>query len=530
MTTPRRRRKSVGIAGFCIAAWLLAAPAAAQFTVPAISAARTSASACIAINSLVLPELATVTAEWLEAGARTAASGTDTLPTLPSHCRVSATVVPSIRIEIWLPAAAAWNGRFLGLGGSAAGGTPNYAGMAAALNAGYATASTDDGHRLDDHSWLGNEQQLRDFAYRAIYEMTAQARVILADFYSRPADYRYFNGCGLGGRQGLMEAERFPGDYDGIVAGSPAPAFIDAAVLRLWLQTVAAPGPGQPALRPEALALVHSEAMAQCDATDGAADRAIGDPRRCAFEPGRLQCGAGGGRCLDTTEVASLRQIYAGPPAPTIPGPGLTGLASDSALPDLPGLAIGSEGDWTFAAAAEPDAFTLEFFRRAVFANPDWSWRDFNFQSDPATAREMAGWIDVPAAELDSFRNRGGKLIVYQGWNDVASAPEATIAWYAAVAAASAGNGYGGVAGIQDFARLFMVPGMAQCGGDTMTSELQRTVENWVERGIAPDRIETAIRDGGASDGARTLCPYPQQARYRGTGSGDRGTSVICSN
>ena len=523
-------KKNSASAGVCIASALFAATAAGQFNSPAINPARNSASACIAINSLVLPELETVSAEWLDAGAsRTAATGTESPPTLVPHCRVSATVAPSIRIEVWLPAPQAWNGRFLGLGGVAAGGTLNYAGMSAAVSAGYATASTDDGHRPDDYAWLDNERQLRDFAYRAIYEMTAQARVFLADFYGRPADYRYFNGCALGGRQGLVEAERFPGDYDGIVAGSPAPEFVDAAVLRLWLQTAAEPGPGQPALRPEALALVNAEAMAQCDAADGAADLVLDDPRRCGFEPGRLQCGAtGGGRCLAAAEVASLRQIYAGPPEPAIPGPELSGVQNFIPPADLPGLAVGGERDWTFTAAAEPDAFTLEFFRRAVFANPDWSWRSFDFVADAALARETAGWLDVPAADLDSFRNRGGKLIVYQGWNDASSPPEGTIAWYEAVAAA--GTGSGAAVEIGDFARLFMVPGMTQCGSETMAAELQGALEAWVERGIAPDGIATAGRNGGTTATTSLLCPYPQVARNRGTGSNNRSAGAVCAN
>ncbi len=514
-------------AGLCTASLFFAAPVAAQFTLPTISQFRTSASACGAINSLIRPELATVTAQWLDASAsRLAAGGANDLPALASHCKISATVAPSIRIEVWLPAQDSWNGRFLGLGGSAAGGELDFAGMAAALNAGYATASTDTGHAPGDYAWLGDERQLRDFAYRAIYEMTAQARVFLADFYGRPADYRYFNGCALGGRQGLVEAARFPGDYDGIVAGSPAPAFIDAAVLRLWLQTVAGSDVGRPALRPEALALANAEAMAQCDAADGASDLILEDPRRCSFDPGRLQCAStSNGRCLAPTEVTALRQIYGGQPEPAIQGPALTGLLLTDTGTDSPGLAIGSERGWTFATAAEPDTFTIEFFRRAVFAIDDWSWRTFDFEADTATAREAAGWLDVPAADLGSFRRRGGKLIVYQGWNDSSSPPEAMIAWYQAAAAGIAASDDGLATGMGEFARLFMVPGMAQCGGEAMSLALQTAVEDWVERGIVPDRIETEISDGQPSDRALALCPYPQVARMRSAGS-----AAVCAN
>jgi len=522
---------SIGYAGLCIAGLLLAVPAAAQFALPTNSAGRTSASACLAINSLVLPELASVAAQWLDAGPSPLVEGGDApLPALAAHCRISATVAPAIRIEVWLPASGTWNGRFLGLGGTSAGGALNYVGMAAALNAGYATASTDDGHGSEDLAWLGNERQLRDFAYRAIYEMTAQARIFLADFYGRPENYRYFNGCALGGRQGLMEAERFPGDYDGIVAGFPAPGFVDAAVLRVWLQAMTEPLPGRPALRPDTLALAHGEVMAQCDAADGASDGTIADPRRCAFEPASLQCGStsGGGRCLAPAEVAGLRQIYAGPPEPAIGVP--ASVSGFVPALDMPGLAIGSERDLSLAADSGLDRFTLEFFRHVVFMDPGWTWQSFDFEAGTTGARAVAGWLDVPAADLGSFRNRGGKLIVYQGWNDVSSSPEATIAWYQAVAAATAGYAGNAAGGIDDFARLFMVPGMAQCGGEAMTAELQGAVEAWVERGVAPDRIATAMGDGETSDPTRALCPYPQRAVSGGTGIRARSESFVCAN
>jgi feruloyl esterase len=249
--------------------------------------------------------------------------------------------------------------------------------------------------------------------------MTTQSRAILADFYGRPANYRYFNDCALGGRQSLMEAERFPKDYNNIMAGSPELTFIDAGITQLWSRTAAHPVEGVAALRPELLAMVNAEVLAQCDTLDGAADGMLEDPRRCAFEPGRLQCGsAAGGRCLTATEVTALRQIYGGPPEP------------DNAGPTLPGLALGSERGWTFVAAPDLDPLMLEFFRHAVFADPGWSSQSFDFVVDIPLARAAAGWMDATATDLTSFRDRGGRLIVYQGWNDVDHPPEATISWW----------------------------------------------------------------------------------------------------
>jgi feruloyl esterase len=498
----------------------MAGPSLAQFTFPPFTPARTSASACIALNALVLPELAAIAAEWLDREPpRSATTGSGKSTALPAHCRVSASVAPAIQIEVWLPAAEAWNGRFLALGGSGAGGSLNYGDMAAALNAGYATASTDSGHRADDYTWLADVALVRDFAYRAIYEMTTQSRAILSNFYGRPADYRYFNGCALGGRQGLMEAERFPEDYDGIVAGSPGLAFVDAGITQLWSQAAAHPVEGLAALRPELLAMVNAEVLAQCDTLDGAADGVLEDPRRCAFEPGRLQCGsAAGGRCLTATEVTALRQIYSGPPEPEGPDPG------------LPGLALGSERGWTFVATPDLEPLTLELFRRAVFADPDWSSRSFDFVVDIPLARAAAGWLDATATDLTSFRNRGGRLIVYQGWNDVDRPPEATIDWYEAVEGALPPDAGGPAGGMGQFARLFMVPGMAECGGNEATNfDLQRSIEAWVEQGTAPDRIESEVRVDGETVRTRPLCPYPQVARYRGGGSSDRSGSFVCA-
>ena len=513
MKSHRRLAVFVGVGIACLG---LMPSAFAQFTFPPFSAARTSAGACAALNSLALREVDGISAEWLEAGPpRFVATGTGGNSTLPPHCRISVRVPQAVRIEVWLPALEAWNGRFLGLGGSAAGGSLNFTSMAAALTAGYATASTDTGHQAGDFAWVAEAATLRDFAYRAIYEMTAQSRSLLEEFYGKPADFRYFNGCGLGGRQGLMEAQRFPEDYDGIVAGSPGPAVVDAAITRLWASTVME---GASTLRPESLALVHSEAMAECDALDGATDGLLEDPRRCTFEPGRLQCGVtSGAACLSTTEVTTLRQLYAGPAG--------SGLSS----PAMPGLSIGSEREWSFAGSASPDPLTVALFRGVFAVAPDWSWRNFDYVIDGAQARETLAWLDATATDLEIFRSRGGKLIVYQGWNDSTNPPEATIQWYEAVEAALPADA-GRLPRVDSFARLFMVPGMAQCGSvDTAAFDMQPAIEAWVERGVAPDGVEARIRDSDRDVSTRPLCPYPQVARNRGTRGGAGSDSYICA-
>jgi len=278
--------------------------------------------ACTALNALELPELASILAEWVPEGparlaARGGAAAADALPELAEHCRVQGVIEPAIGFEIWLPRPGAWNGRFLAVGGSNFAGNLSYAGMASRLNQGYATASTDTGHEADAFGWMSDDGLLRDFTYRAVYEMTSKIRVIVTGFYERPADYRYFNGCSLGGRQGLMEAQRFPGDYDGVVAGAPVNAFIDTRTTQLWATRAAQPvGGGQTLLGPAILARVSAAATDQCDTLDGVADGVIEDPRRCNFDPARLQCpiaASGGpanpGACLTGSQVQALRDF-----------------------------------------------------------------------------------------------------------------------------------------------------------------------------------------------------------------------------
>lgn len=484
-------------------------------------------AACLALNALELPELAAIRATWVPAGPAppglsATESGADEPLDLPDHCVARGTIVPTIRFEVWLPGPGAWNGRFLGVGGGGYAGEISLRPMSDALVNGYATASTDTGHAADDFEWIADDASLRDFGYRAIFEMTEKADAILNAFYSRPPDYRYFNGCSLGGRQGLMEAQRFPTDYDGIVAGAPVNAFVGARTTQLWLARSAWPSPGGPGLLDaDALALVNEAVIAQCDALDGAPDGVLEDPRRCGFDPSRLQCSLGeSGSCLTPAQVTAIREIYDGPV-----------VAAESGEP-LPGLAIGSEPFWSFATAREPSRLTLEFFRRAVFDDLAWNWRSFDFASDPALAREEAGWmLDAVEPDLSAFRDNGGKLILYHGWNDTNNAPEATIAYYESVETALAGRPNPQSIATRDFARLFMVPGMAHCGGGTGTDvfDAQRAIEDWVERDIAPDRIEASRVEADEIVRTRPLCPYPEIARYRGSGNPDRTGSFVCA-
>ena len=498
-------------------------PVEAQL-LPLAPAEGTHEPVCLALGSLELPELAAIEAAWNRA-VPAAVRDDALLPgeplALPAHCRVRGTVLPAIGFEVWLPAPEAWNGRFLAVG-SGNGGSLSYERMRSALAQGYATASTDTGHRAGDFSWLADDARLRDFGYRAVFEMTAKAAAIVPAFYARPADYRYFNGCSLGGRQGLMEAQRFPSDYDGIVAGAPASVFVDAGSTELWSARAARPAAGAGSLLgPDELELVNDAAVAQCDTLDGVLDGVLEDPRRCSFDPARLQCGiAAGARCLTPVQVNAVRQIHAGPTDAE------TGLR-------LPGFALGSEPGWTFATSAEPSPLTLEFFRRAVFDDPFWAWQSFDFPEDHLYAEEETGWmLNAASTDLSRFRDHGGKLVLYHGWNDADVSPEATIAWYEALEASLDGDTDPLEPRTRDFVRLFMVPGMSHCAGGIGTDQFdaQRALEDWVERGLAPDRIEAERVESGEVTRTRPLCPYPEIARYRGSANSDRSGSFICAN
>lgn len=522
------RQQTITTKRTVVSLWLLAAgvaqlgDAGAQPALP-FTGSDPNAAACRALSAVQLPELADIQAQWNPQGPSTISELTDDAearPELAAHCRVRGRIEPAIQFEVWLPDPLEWNGRFLAVGGGGFAGDIGFRPMALRLNQGYATASTDTGHGSDSYSWLSDDSLLRDFAYRAIYEMTAKAGVIVSNFYARPADYRYFNGCSLGGRQGMMEAQRFPGDYDGIVAGAPVNAFVEARTTQLWATLAAAPSAGASVFEPSALALLTASATAQCDTLDGVADGIIEDPRRCNFDPRQLQCGfADPGACLTPPQVAAAVSIYRGPTAPE------SGTIA-------PGFAVGSETGWTFATSADLSPLTDEFFSRVVFGDPLWNWRDFDLVPDYRLAQQEAAWLlNATSPDLAGFRDRGGKLLLYHGWNDTNNSPEASIGYFEAVEATLATTPNPRSIAIPDFARLFMVPGMAHCGGGSGTSEFdpQSAIENWVERDIAPDRIEAESLEDGQVVRTRPLCPYPQTARYRGTGNSDRSGSFVCT-
>ncbi len=437
---------------------------------------------------------------------------------LPAFCRVAGTVKPSpdsdIRFEVWLPAAN-WNGKFVGVGNGVWAGSISYGEMVAPLSRGYATAATDDGHQgnpLDGTFLAGHPQKLLDFGYRAPHEMTVAAKATVAALYGKLPQRSLFVSCSTGGRQGLMQAHRFPEDYDGISSMAPANPMVNLMVGSLWTGYVALKDEGS-RLTPAKLAVVKQAALQACDANDGAKDGIITDPRSCRFDVSTLACKSGdAASCLTPPQVAAVRAIYAGAKNPR------TGQSI------YPGFAIGSESMLPILTQGPlPFPVATTYFQVAL-ANPGWDFRSFDYDKDVARALAYGSdALDVPPTGLDEFFRGNRKLLLSHGWADGLIPAQSTLDFHAAlvkdIGAQSAAKGV----------RLFMVPGMGHCaGGDGPSSiDVLGELDRWVASGTAPQRI-VASNPPGAPPRTRPLCAHPQVARYSGSGSTDDEQSFRC--
>jgi feruloyl esterase len=468
------------------------------------------AATCESLGSLALAHGAVTSANATAAGASAGRA-------LPALCRVAATLRPTsdseIRIEVWLPAAG-WNGKLEATGNGGWSGSINSGGLAAGAILGYATATTDLGHEGAGADFaLGHPEKLVDFGYRAEHEMTVAAKAIVASFYGRPPRLSYFSGCSAGGRSALMEAQRFPDDYDGIIAGSPGLNWTGRAIQSVWIaQAVHKDEAGY--IPPAKYALIHDAVLRACDALDGVRDGVLEDPTRCKFDPGELQCkDAEGPGCLTAPQVEAARAIYSGAIHPR------------TKQPITPGYERGSENGWATMGGPQPFRIGADLFKYVVFRDANWDYRSFNFDSDvERTEKAENGLLNAMAPDLTAFLGHG-KLIQYHGWNDPQIAPAFSVAYYKSVL-----DAMGGAAKVRDSYRLFMAPGMAHCGGGDGTSsfDMLSALEQWVEKDRAPDRIAAARVRGGKTDRTRPLCPWPQVASYKGTGSTDDAASFVC--
>lgn len=440
---------------------------------------------------------------------------------LPAFCRVVAETTPTtdsdIRIEVWMPVAG-WNGTLVGVGNGSLTGSIRYDELGPALRAGYAVASTNRGHdggRHDASFGLGHPEKVIDFGYRAAHEMTVKARALVVAFYGRPAGRAYWDGCSAGGGQGLMEAQRFPMDYDGIVAGAPGNYTTHLMAGHAWTAQATHATPAR-YIEADGFALIHKAALDACDALDGLRDGLIEDPLRCRFDPAVLLCRDGGRPgCLTQPQVEAAREIYAGPKNPR------TGQQI------FPGLEPGSEMQWGAEAGTPAAPIAASFFRYLVFRDTAWDLSRLDFDRDIELADSLlAGVLNATDPNLTPFISHGGKLLLYHGWSDGVIAPQNTVDYYDDVVK---------IVGRQralDAVRLFMVPGMQHCGGGDGPNRFDalRALDRWVTTGQAPDRIVASHVSGSKVDRTRPLCPYPAVARYTGRGSIDDAANFVCAS
>jgi feruloyl esterase len=450
---------------------------------------------------------------------------------LPSFCQIQGVLRPTsdseIAFEVWLPAQG-WSGRFQGIGNGGFAGAISYSGLAAAVQGGYAAAATDTGHKAagTDASWArGHPEKVVDFGWRAVHLTTVAGKALVEAFYGARPRRSYFISCSNGGRQALMEAQRFPEDYDGIIAGAPAYDWTGLFTGFVWnAQALSRPGATIPATKTSAIA---AAVLADCDKRDGLADGLVTEPHQCRFDPQKLKCAEKEtSACLTNPQVAALRAIYQGPQKSD-------GERIYFGFPPGGETAPGSAGWdlWIFGAAPGASiqhAFGSNFIKYVVGASEDWTPADFNFDRDFESLKAKASaTFDATDPDLSRFASRGGKLILFHGWSDAAIPAQGTIAYRDQVAHSM------GAGRAKSFMRLFLIPGMHHCAGGTGPSDfgqlgvsssnrnpstsLPAALEAWVEQGRAPNEvIARQTSPPGASEGQRTrtglICAYPRRA------------------
>jgi feruloyl esterase len=485
-----------------------------------LDAGLTHAATCESLTSLHSAGVIVTSAIPVPAGGLSSTGARDSalFANLPAFCRVSATLRPSsdsdIKMEVWLPAAAGWNGKFEANGNGGWTGSISMSALAAGLQRGYAAMMSDLGHEGSSASFaLGHPEKLIDYGYRAAHVTTLAAKAITATYYGREPKYSYWTGCSAGGRSALMEAQRYPDDFDGIVAGSPGLNWTGRATQSMWIGQAAHKSEAS-YIPPAKYPVIHEAVLAACDTIDGAKDGILEDPTRCKFDPQELLCkGDDDGKCLTAPQVETARAIYA-----TVVNPRTGEVLS-------PGSERGSELGWATMAGPEPFATGWDLYKYLVFHNPSWRPGNLNFDSDmDRLSAADSHTVNAMDPNLRPFLSHG-KLIQYHGWADPQIAPGNSTLYYQSVV-----KEMGGAEKINDSYRLFMVPGMAHCrGGEGVsTFDMIGALEQWVEAGRAPDQIPASRMRNGKTDRTRPLCPYPQLATYKGNGSIDDAANFVC--
>jgi hypothetical protein len=539
---------------FVLAVW----PSLFTGALSAQPAKAVSSEACQKLAGLALPNVAITSAKAYAAGAFVGPpqpfSGADLsafYSKLPAFCRVEAVARPTadskITVEVWMPLTG-WNGRLQGLGNGGFAGMIDTFELGAALGKGYVSTATDAGHTGSpiEAAWaLGHPEKVVDFGHRGIHEMTRVAKALVQHLYGSAPAHAYFAACSDGGREALMEAQRYPGDYDGILAGAPA-NYWTGLLSMAAADTQALTATPASFIPPAKIPTIANGVAAACDEADGVRDGVLNDPRQCRFEPASIQCkeGEDTDKCLTAAQVTALKAIYAG----------LKDSHGQTLFPGyLPGAEEGQGGWGLWITGPAPGrslmaAFAHGYFSDMVYAKTDWDLKTFAVESGLQSGKEKtAAALDSVDPDLTAFRSRGGKLILYHGWNDPAIPALNTVNYYQSVVAKL------GQADTESFVRLYMVPGMQHCAGGpgadmfgqsgTWPSDPQRNartaLETWVEKGNAPGSlVATKTAGGGPAGGVdptgppamtRPLCPYPQVAQYKGRGDPNKDENFVCA-
>ena len=499
-----------------------------------------AAASCAALSSMKTSEFAvTAVAPVLinaSADAPFQVPTTTTKVTSP-FCRVHAVAksddASNINFELWLPMPSNWNGKFAGTASGGSAGSISFGTLAAHFGLNYASIAHDTGHTSTGFSqaWAFNAatnslnmEQIVDWSSRSQHVVTVVGKQLTAAFYGSTPTHAYYNGCSASGHAGMMEAQRYPQDYDGIIAGAHTSDWTTNMATQAWVAYQQFGNGGAGAISKAQYVDVGKAVLAQCDGkpgVDSLVDGVLDDPRTCNFDPGVLQCTGAStdpATCLQPAQVSSLRQMYQGHS---------TTAAGKIAYPYAWEAAKGNYWPTNLTTPTNPQGSWADYFRYPVFENANYDFSTLNFDVDPLTARaKLRPIYDAYQTDLSEFRNRGGKLMMYHGWADSLISPYLTLDYYAGMRQAM------GASEVDQFTRLYMIPGIDHCGGGTGTGNfsMMQALAKWVENGVAPDatNADNTVVASGSDGRTRPLCPYPQIARYVGTGDAMVASNFTC--
>lgn len=485
------------------------------------------AATCESLSSLAIPRTTITVAQLVPAGQFTLPAGAQppfpgapspNFKGLPAFCRIAATARPTsdseIKIEVWMPATG-WNNKFRGTGNGGLGGNLSYGGLATAMHGGFATAAENTGHENGSSYALNHPEKIVDFGDRAAHEMTLIAKAAMVAFYGSGPKFSYMDECGGGTIAALKEAQKHPDDYNGMVVGGFAAHLTHHTFAQMWIWQSTHKDPAS--VIPSAkFPAIHAAALAACDAKDGVKDGVIENPQACKFDPAVIQCkGADNNSCLTAAQVEAARKLYAGPRNPR------TGEQIYS------GLYPGSELGWGQLTGDAPIFIATDFFKYFVFKDPNWDYktRPINFDSDVALADKPGNQpVNAMDPDIRKFVARGGKMMLWGGWNDAGVPPLEVVNYYNNVVKTI------GAQSAMSSVRLYMVPGVGHCGGGEGADHFDMfpALQTWVEQKQPPEHLVASRIENGKEVRTRPLCAYPEIATYKGSGSTDDAANFLC--